>query len=67
VERRLIDDYRSAIESIAGILSPDRYDRATELAGLPEIVRGYEEIKLRNVEEFDRRLKELMDQLKGSA
>jgi indolepyruvate ferredoxin oxidoreductase len=33
-------------------LSGDRYDRAVRLAELPDVVRGYEEIKLRNVERF---------------
>jgi indolepyruvate ferredoxin oxidoreductase len=67
VERRLIEDYRSAVDSILVTLSPERYDEAVELASLPEIVRGYEGIKLRNVKEFDRRLSELEDRLKGPA
>jgi indolepyruvate ferredoxin oxidoreductase len=67
VERRMIENYSSAVESSLAVLSAERYDLAVELAGLPEIVRGYEEIKLRNVEEFDRRLKELTDHLKGRA
>ncbi|HEY3970938.1 MAG TPA: DUF6537 domain-containing protein, partial [Solirubrobacteraceae bacterium] len=67
VERRVIEDYGAAVEATIGALAAERYDRAVELATLPEIVRGYEEIKLRNVEEFDRRMRELVDQLKGPA
>ena len=33
-------------------LSPDTYERAVALATLPDVVRGYEEIKLRNVERY---------------
>ena len=66
-ERRLIEDYSSAVESAMLVLARDRYELALELATLPEIVRGYEEIKLRNVEEFDRRLTDLTGRLKGRA
>jgi indolepyruvate ferredoxin oxidoreductase len=62
VERRLIEDYRSAIESVARKLSAEGYDRAVQLAELPDLVRGYEEIKLRGVEQFDRRLKALTEE-----
>ena len=33
--------------------------RALQLARLPDIVRGYDEIKLRNVERFQREVKAL--------
>ncbi len=33
-------------------LSPDTYDRAATRAELPDLVRGYEDVKLRNVERF---------------
>ena len=33
-------------------LRPETEDAVLELAGLPDIVRGYEDVKLRNVERY---------------
>ena len=52
VERRLPREYRALVEAALAGLSPDSYERAVKLAGLPDLIRGYEEIKLRNVERF---------------
>jgi indolepyruvate ferredoxin oxidoreductase len=52
VERALIGEYRSLIEKALADLSNGTYERAVKLAGLPDLIRGYEEIKLRNVERF---------------
>ena len=35
------------------------YDRAVEIAALPDVVRGYEDVKLANVEAYRARLREL--------
>lgn len=40
------------IDDLARGLSPNSYDRAVELAELPEMIRGYESIKLANVERY---------------
>ncbi|MFZ1060375.1 MAG: indolepyruvate ferredoxin oxidoreductase family protein [Candidatus Rokuibacteriota bacterium] len=52
VERALIGEYRSLIEKALADLSNGTYERAVKLANLPDLIRGYEEIKLRNVERF---------------
>ncbi|PYN96106.1 MAG: 2-oxoacid ferredoxin oxidoreductase [Candidatus Rokuibacteriota bacterium] len=52
VERELIDEYRALVEKALAGLSPDSYERAVKLANLPDVIRGYEDIKLRNVERF---------------
>ncbi|MEK6667096.1 MAG: indolepyruvate ferredoxin oxidoreductase family protein, partial [candidate division NC10 bacterium] len=52
VERALIGEYRSLIEKALADLSNGTYERAVKLATLPDLIRGYEEIKLRNVERF---------------
>jgi indolepyruvate ferredoxin oxidoreductase len=52
VERALIGEYRASIEKALSDLSETTYERAVKLAGLPDLVRGYEEIKLRNVTRF---------------
>jgi len=52
VERQLPGEYRALVENALVGLSPESYERAVKLAGLPDLIRGYEEIKLRNVEKF---------------
>src|SRR2546427_6667157 len=52
VERELIDEYRALVEKALAGLSPESYERAVKLANLPDVIRGYEDIKLRNVERF---------------
>ena len=51
-ERTLIGEYRSAIESALQDLRVDDLDQVVALAELPDMVRGYEDIKLRNVERY---------------
>ena len=52
VERALPGEYRAMIERTLGGLSPDTYERAVRAARLPDLIRGYEDIKLRNVEKY---------------
>ncbi|PYN63801.1 MAG: hypothetical protein DMD92_00050 [Candidatus Rokuibacteriota bacterium] len=52
VERQLVSEYRALVEKALVGLSPESYERAAKLAGLPDVIRGYEEIKLRNVQRF---------------
>jgi indolepyruvate ferredoxin oxidoreductase len=52
VERQLVAEYRGLIEKALVGLSPDSHARAVKLANLPDVIRGYEEIKLRNVAKF---------------
>ncbi|MFT7475747.1 MAG: indolepyruvate ferredoxin oxidoreductase [Verrucomicrobiales bacterium] len=59
VERELPGQYLDAIEAALTTLSPDSLETAIELAGLPDMVRGYEDIKLRNVALYRAKLTEL--------
>ena len=59
VERRLVAEYADIVTRLAADLGPTNYDLAVEVAGLPDLVRGYEEIKLRNVEIYHARLRDL--------
>jgi indolepyruvate ferredoxin oxidoreductase len=59
VERELIGEYRALIEKALAGLSPESYDRAAKLAALPDVIRGYEELKLRNVARFREQVKAL--------
>jgi indolepyruvate ferredoxin oxidoreductase len=52
VERALIGEYRSLVERRLQTLRPENYDAAVALAELADGIRGYEEVKLRNVERF---------------
>lgn len=52
VERALIPAYMSLIDQALNSLSEETYTNAVQLASLPDIIRGYEDIKLRNVEKF---------------
>jgi indolepyruvate ferredoxin oxidoreductase len=52
VERALPGEYRGLIDRALGGLSPATYERAVRVAKLPDVIRGYEDIKLRNVERF---------------
>jgi indolepyruvate ferredoxin oxidoreductase len=52
VERELVSEYRALIESALARLTPESYEAAIELAALPDMIRGYESVKLRNVERF---------------
>src|SRR3989475_3721915 len=52
VERALPGEYRALVEKALVSLSPETYEAAVKLANLPDVVRGYEAIKLRNVGRF---------------
>jgi len=52
VERHLIGEYRGLVDKALIGLSAESYARALELAGLPDLIRGYEDVKLRTVRRF---------------
>src|SRR5205809_1101152 len=52
VERALPGEYRALVEKALVSLSPETYEAAEKLAHLPDVIRGYEAIKLRNVGRF---------------
>jgi len=58
-ERELISEYRAMIEGTLATLSQETYERSVELATLPDMIRGYEEIKLASVEQYRARAREL--------
>ncbi|WP_338837355.1 indolepyruvate ferredoxin oxidoreductase family protein [Gordonia polyisoprenivorans] len=56
-ERALIGEYRSLVDSIvaaweSGSVTPQQYSSLVELAALPDMVRGYEGIKMANVARY---------------
>ena len=54
LERELPAEYESAVEQLVTALADDRItaERATEIAGLPDQVRGYEDLKIRRAGEY---------------
>ena len=52
VERDLVVQYRQLIFAALDELNPETYDEAVKLAELPDIIRGYDAVKLGNVERF---------------
>jgi indolepyruvate ferredoxin oxidoreductase len=52
LERQLIDEYAAAIDVVARELTPDRYDAAVTTASAPDVLRGYEDVKLATVPAF---------------
>jgi indolepyruvate ferredoxin oxidoreductase len=52
VERALIDEYVALVDKALAGLDAGSYDKAARLAALPDIIRGYEDIKLANVRRF---------------
>lgn len=67
VERALPAEYQSAVDSALAGLSGGNYGDVLALVELPDVVRGYEDIKLRTVEVYRRRMAELCAGLRGGA
>ncbi|HWH92634.1 MAG TPA: indolepyruvate ferredoxin oxidoreductase family protein [Baekduia sp.] len=67
VERALPDEYRALVERALERLTPVTHATVAEIADLPDIVRGYEDIKLANVERFRARAEQLEAQLARGA
>jgi len=51
-ETRLSEAMARYLFKLMAYLHRETYDHAVTLAGLPDLIRGYEQIKLRNVERF---------------
>jgi indolepyruvate ferredoxin oxidoreductase len=54
LERALIVEYRDLIAQAIVALNSGNYDRAVKLAGLPDLIRGYDDVKLANIEAYHR-------------
>jgi indolepyruvate ferredoxin oxidoreductase len=52
VERALVPEYQAVVREALEHLRPDTAEAVTEIAALPDVIRGYEEIKLRSVTAF---------------
>lgn len=59
LERELVDDYIRVIDELGNALRTDNHAAAVEVASAPDVVRGYEHVKLANVDEYNARLTSL--------
>jgi indolepyruvate ferredoxin oxidoreductase len=66
-ERELIEEYLGLVDQLIDRLSPATAPLAVQLAELPDGVRGYEDVKLRNVESYRQSLAGLRAQLDETA
>ncbi|MCO1656313.1 indolepyruvate ferredoxin oxidoreductase family protein [Pseudonocardia humida] len=62
-ERRIIGEYQALVRRALARLDPGTADLVEELAGLPDLVRGYEDVKLAGVRRFRERAAELIARL----
>ncbi len=58
VERALVTEYKDSIIMGLENLNASNYSKLLELAALPDLIRGYEEVKLRNVKIYRNKLNE---------
>jgi indolepyruvate ferredoxin oxidoreductase len=65
VERELIAEYRDTVDRALGRLTPDTAGLVQAIAELPDVVRGYEDIKLAGVAEFRSRSHDRLAELEG--
>ncbi len=63
VERALPDEYRALMARAVERLTPVTHATVAEIAELPDVVRGYEDIKLANVKKFRAAAGELEERL----
>jgi indolepyruvate ferredoxin oxidoreductase len=65
VERALIEEYETLVGEALTLLTPETHATAVELLELPDVIRGYEEIKLRNVVLFRKRAEAILKRLRA--
>ncbi len=65
VERELAREYVETIDRLLPRLDANNVGKIAEIAGLPEIVRGYEDIKLANVAKYREKLGAAVDGILG--
>jgi indolepyruvate ferredoxin oxidoreductase len=60
IERKLITDYEATINELIGGLDHDNHALATEIASLPEGIRGYGHIKQQHIQDVGSTQAELL-------
>jgi indolepyruvate ferredoxin oxidoreductase len=65
-ERALITEYREVVGTLLASLTVGNHDLAVRIAALPDLVRGYEQIKLATVRTYHEKLAELLAEFAAS-
>jgi indolepyruvate ferredoxin oxidoreductase len=63
IERALAGEYQTAMAKALDCLTPATLPLVLDLARAPSIVRGYEDVKLRNVDRYRKKVADLLNQL----
>ena len=65
VERELVEEYEATVAEALSLLTPATHGTALELLELPDLVRGYEHIKMRNVVLYRKRMESTLKRLRA--
>jgi hypothetical protein len=63
LERQLIGEYRDSVTGALAQLGPGNHELVVRIAALPDLIRGYEQVKLGNVERYRSELGAARDEL----
>jgi indolepyruvate ferredoxin oxidoreductase len=66
-ERALITEYREVVDQLLAGLTAGNHELAVQIAALPDMVRGYEDVKLATVRAYHEKLAELRAAFAASA
>jgi indolepyruvate ferredoxin oxidoreductase len=66
-ERALITEYREVVDQLLAGLTAGNHELAVQIAALPDMVRGYEDVKLATVRAYHEKLAELRAEFAASA
>jgi indolepyruvate ferredoxin oxidoreductase len=59
-ERRLVTGYVAVLNELVAGLDAERHDLAVRIAELPDVIRGYEDVKTANTVRYAEQLRELL-------
>ena len=66
IERELVIEYRQDVQTALRSLTPDTQEEIAEIAALTAAIRGYEQIKLENVERYRSAMTDALDRLRSA-
>jgi indolepyruvate ferredoxin oxidoreductase len=67
LERELITEYRAAVDDLLARLTEDTLGDCVRIAALPDLIRGYEQIKIASVDRYRAQLQAALAALRTAA
>ena len=61
LERKIISDYEKTLDLLMSKLNKDNYSLAIEIASIPELIRGFDVVKEKNLEIALKEQNQLLD------